>query len=76
MYPHPFVALFLMVWFGTLGTVVAKLIVRHGFALSGPSVIPVAMLIFAIALTVGGFLLEARIAKRIVMTTLHAKQDR
>ncbi|MEM5371237.1 hypothetical protein V4C53_35115 [Paraburkholderia azotifigens] len=73
MYLHPFVVLFLAVWFGTLGIAIAKLVAKHEFVLSGPAALPIAMCIFAIALTTAGFLPEARIAKRIIMTTLKAK---
>ncbi|MEK6348782.1 MAG: hypothetical protein V4764_14960 [Burkholderia sp.] len=72
---HPFVMLFLVIWFITFAAIAESQIVSHGFVLSELVVMPVTMIIFAIALVAGGFVPEARAAKIAIMTTLHAKQD-
>lgn len=73
MYLHPAVMLFLMVWFGGLGTVTLRLVANHELALNWLTAILIGLPVFGIALTIGGFLPEANIAKRIIKMTLHAK---
>lgn len=70
---HPFVAVFLLVWFAFIGVFIEKLIASNEFAWTGPAAVPVGMGVFAIALTIGAFFPEAYIAKRIIMTTLKAE---
>lgn len=72
MYLHPLVALFMMVWFGGLGFGAVEIAAAEPFALHGPAAIPMAMVVFGIAMTVCGFFPEAFIAKRIIKKTLMA----
>jgi hypothetical protein len=65
MHLHPVVGVFMLIWLGGVGFgALAVLASAHVGA--GPTLIPFGMLVFGIALTLGGFYPEAFKARRIL----------
>jgi hypothetical protein len=68
---HPIVGVFALIWFGGVG-VGAFAVLANGNIGAGPTLIPFGMLVFGVALTLGGFYPEAFKARRILEQSIGA----
>lgn len=64
MHVHPFVAVFLLFWIGMVGNFGGMALSASGGMRMGAAYLPLGMVLFAVALTLGGFIPEAIKAKR------------
>jgi uncharacterized membrane protein len=65
MFLHPVVAVFMLFWFGGVGAAVAA-VASSRSSNTFSVLVPTFMLLFGVALTLGGFYPEARWARRLL----------
>jgi hypothetical protein len=70
MFLHPFVAMFMIVWFSGLGYGIVQLWVHRKEAVPFAALIPAAMFLFGVGLVLVGFIPEAIKAKRLLESAL------